>query len=75
MFCSRISALAAFFGSGVGAGVAALVGCDRGLIENGLFGFNASLTMTSMLMFYVPSVGSIVNQEFSLIVLLEDFCH
>ncbi|KAL7554009.1 hypothetical protein ACHAWF_017370 [Thalassiosira exigua] len=61
MFCSRISALAALLGSGIGAGVAALVGCDRGLIENGLYGFNSSLTMTSMLMFYVPSVGSLIT--------------
>jgi urea transporter len=60
MICSRISALAALLGSGIGAGVSALVGCDRDLIENGLYGFNPSLTMTSMLMFYVPSVGSVI---------------
>ena len=59
MLCSRISALAAFVGSAIGAGVAALVGCNRDAIENGMYGFNPSLTLTSMLMFYVPSVGSI----------------
>mmetsp|Transcript_5077 Transcript_5077/g.9936 ORF Transcript_5077/g.9936 Transcript_5077/m.9936 type:complete len:596 (+) Transcript_5077:3-1790(+) len=59
MVCSRISAFAAFLGSAVGAGVAALVGCNRGAIENGMYGFNSSLTMTAMLMFYVPSTGSI----------------
>ena len=59
MVCSRISALAAFTGSAVGAGVAALLGCDRGAIENGMYGFNPSLTMTACLMFYVPSKGSI----------------
>ena len=59
MICSRISALAAFIGSAVGAGVAALVGCDRVAIENGMYGFNSSLTLCAMLMFYVPSCGSI----------------
>ena len=39
--------------------MAALVGCDRGAIENGMYGFNPSLTMTAMLMFYVPSIGSV----------------
>ena len=57
--CSRISAISAFLGSVVGCGVAALVGCDRGDIENGYYGFNSSLTLSAMLMFYVPSVGSI----------------
>lgn len=46
MFCSRISALAAFFGSAIGAGVAALVGCNRDAIEGGMYGFNPSLTLT-----------------------------
>lgn len=39
--------------------MAALVGCDRGAIENGMYGFNPSLTMTAMSMFYVPSIGSV----------------
>ena len=56
--CSRISALAAFIGSAVGAGTAALVGSPADAIENGMFGFNSSLTLTAMLMFYVPSIGS-----------------
>ncbi|KAL7530060.1 hypothetical protein ACHAXR_005514, partial [Thalassiosira sp. AJA248-18] len=60
LVCSRISALAAFTGSAVGAGVAALVGCSREAIENGMYGFNSSLTMVAMLMFYVPSIGSIM---------------
>mmetsp|Transcript_8223 Transcript_8223/g.14306 ORF Transcript_8223/g.14306 Transcript_8223/m.14306 type:complete len:790 (+) Transcript_8223:14-2383(+) len=59
MVCSRISAFAAFLGSAIGAAVAALVGCNRDAIENGMYGFNPSLTLTSMLMFYVPSIGSI----------------
>lgn len=59
MFCSRISAVAAFVGSLLGAGVAALVGEDVAAIENGLFGFNPSLTLTAMVMFYVPSLGSL----------------
>lgn len=61
LFCSRISALAAFAGSAIGAGVAALVGCDRGAIENGMYGFNPSLTLCAMLMFYVPSIGSVTT--------------
>lgn len=59
MVCSRISAIAALIGSAVGAGVAALVGCSRDAIENGMYGFNSSLTLTAMLMFYVPSIGSL----------------
>jgi len=59
MLSSRISALAAFLGSAIGAGVAALVGCNRDAIEGGMYGFNPSLTLTAMLMFYVPSIGSI----------------
>ena len=59
MLCSRISAVAAFVGSLIGAGVAALVGEDVAAIENGMFGFNPSLTLCAMVMFYVPSLGSI----------------
>lgn len=59
MLCSRISAVAAFVGSLVGAGVAALVGEDAAAIENGMYGFNSSLTLTAMVMFYVPSLGSV----------------
>ncbi len=56
--CSRISALSAFLGSVIGAGVAVLAGNSVEAIENGMFGFNPSLTFTAMLMFYVPSLGS-----------------
>ncbi len=59
MLCSRISAVAAFVGSLVGAAVAVLVGEDVASIENGLYGFNPSLTLTAMVMFYVPSIGSV----------------
>lgn len=59
MICSRISALAALAGSVVGTGVAAFVGCSRDAIANGMYGFNPSLTMTAVMMFYVPSSGSI----------------
>ena len=59
LVCSRISAISAFLGSVIGCGVATLVGCDRGGIENGMYGFNPSLTLSAMLMFYVPSIGSI----------------
>lgn len=60
MVCSRISALAAFVGSAIGAGVAATIGCDRDSIENGMYGFNPSLTLTAVTMFYVPSMGSML---------------
>jgi urea transporter len=56
--CSRISALSAFIGSGIGAAVALLVGVPDSQIELGMFGFNASLSFTAMLMFYTPSVGA-----------------
>lgn len=56
--CSRIQGFAAFFGSIIGAGVAAFVGSSASAIENGMYGFNPSLTMSAMLMFYVPSFGS-----------------
>ncbi len=59
MLCSRISAVAAFVGSLVGAAVAALVGQDVASIETGLYGFNSSLIFTAMVMFYVPSLGSV----------------
>lgn len=59
MLCSRISAVAAFIGSLIGAAVAALVGEDVASIENGLYGFNSSLTLTAMVMFYVPALGSV----------------
>ena len=59
MLCSRISAFAAFSGSFVGAGLASLVGEEVASIENGMYGFNPSLTFTAMVMFYVPSLGSI----------------
>lgn len=58
--CSRIAALTAFLGSAIGAGVAALVGVPAVTIEQGLLGFNPSLTMSAMLMFYVPSIYSVL---------------
>ncbi len=59
MLCSRVSAVAAFVGSLIGAAAAALVGVDAASIEDGLYGFNSSLTATAMVMFYVPSLGSV----------------
>ncbi|EED88444.1 urea transporter, partial [Thalassiosira pseudonana CCMP1335] len=56
--CSRIQGFAAFFGSIIGAGVAAFVRSPASAIENGMYGFNPSLTMSAMLLFYVPSFGS-----------------
>lgn len=59
MFCSRISAIAAFVGSLIGTGIAAALGEDAAAVENGMYGFNSSLTLAAMVMFYVPSIGSI----------------
>lgn len=56
--CSRIAALAALVGSALGAAFAVATGVDATLIEYGLFGFNSSLSVTAMFMFYVPSFGA-----------------
>mmetsp|Transcript_33860 Transcript_33860/g.80997 ORF Transcript_33860/g.80997 Transcript_33860/m.80997 type:complete len:745 (-) Transcript_33860:519-2753(-) len=60
LVCSRISALAAFLGSVIGTGTAVLMGSPSSAIENGMYGFNSSLTLTAMLMFYAPSLGSTI---------------
>lgn len=56
--CSRISAVAAFTGSALGAATALAVGVPGSAIELGMFGFNASLSVTAMFMFYSPSIGA-----------------
>jgi Ca2+-binding EF-hand superfamily protein len=56
--CSRISAVAAFLGSAVGAASALAVGIPGNAVEQCMFGFNASLTVTAMFMFYTPSIGT-----------------
>lgn len=60
LVCSRISAVAAFLGSVIGTGTAVLMGSPSSAIENGMYGFNSSLTLTAMLMFYAPSLGSTI---------------
>ena len=59
-FCSRYLTLAAIVGSLVGNGISVLTGADNGMIEQGLYGYNSSLTLTAMALFYVPSLGSFV---------------
>lgn len=59
MICSRISAAAALFGSALGTAVALLTNSNVAAAEFGLFGFNSSLSVTAMLMFYTPSCGAI----------------
>lgn len=56
--CSRISAVAAVVGSALGAAFAVATGVNAAAIENGLYGFNSSLSVTAMFMFYVPSMGA-----------------
>ena len=59
-FCSRYLTLAALVGSLVGNGISVLTGAENGMIEQGLYGFNSSLTLTAMALFFVPSLGSFV---------------
>lgn len=56
--CSRIAAVAALVGSALGAAFAVAIGVDPGAIESGFYGFNSSLSVTAMFMFYVPSIGA-----------------
>ena len=58
MVCSRISAVAALLGSALGAASALALGVPGSAVEQGMFGFNASLTVTAMFMFYTPSFGA-----------------
>jgi urea transporter len=58
--CSRISAIAAFLGSALGAATALATGVPGSQVALGMFGFNASLSATAMLMFYTPSGGAVV---------------
>lgn len=58
--CSRVSAVAAFAGSALGAAVALGTGVPVAMVESGLYGFNPSLSFTAMLMFYSPSIGATV---------------
>ena len=59
-FCSRYLALAAFIGSLLGTGFSVLTGADNAMIEQGLYGYNSSLTFAAMTIFFVPSAGSFV---------------
>jgi urea transporter len=56
--CSRIAAAAAFLGSALGAAVALATGVPGSMVELGMYGFNASLSVTAMFIFYVPSIGA-----------------
>lgn len=56
--CSRIAAVAALVGSALGAAFAVVTGVSSAAIESGFYGFNSSLSMTSMFMFFVPSLGA-----------------
>ena len=57
--CSRISALAAWAGSALGAAVALAIGVPGALIEKGMYGFNPSLTFVAVYgMFYSPTLSS-----------------
>lgn len=57
--CSRISALAAWAGSALGAAVALASGVPGSAVEQGMYGFNPSLTFIAMYgMFYSPTISS-----------------
>jgi len=59
--CSRISALAAWAGSALGAATALASGVHGPAIEAGMYGFNPSLTFIAVYgMFYSPTLSSFV---------------
>jgi urea transporter len=59
--CSRIGAAAALIGSITGAATALATGVSGAAVASGLFGYNASLTFTAMLMFYAPNWGALIT--------------
>ena len=65
--CSRYLALAAFVGSLLGTGFSVLTGAYNIMIEQGLYGYNSSLTLAAMAIFFVPSVGSFVMGSLAVI--------
>lgn len=56
--CSRYLAIAAYLGSLIANGLAILIGSSNSAIETGLFGYNASLTLAAITLFYVPSLST-----------------
>lgn len=58
--CSRISAVVALFGSFVGAAIGVAVGVPGVEVEKGIYGFNPSLTVIAMYMFYAPSPSLLI---------------
>jgi urea transporter len=56
--CSRIGAVAALVGSALGGAFALATGVSSAGIKDGFYGFNSSLSLTSMFMFFVPSAGA-----------------
>ena len=58
--CSPIAAAAALAGSIIGSATALATGVPGAMIESGLFGFNSSLSVLAMYMFYAPSKGTAV---------------
>lgn len=55
--CSRIGALAAVVGSLIAGATAWATGVSGNALYAGLYGFNASMTVTAMLMLYAPTMG------------------
>ena len=58
--CSRVLVAAAWGGSLIGTALAVLAGAPNDLVEQGLYSYNSSLTLAAMVLFYVPSIGSIL---------------
>jgi Ca2+-binding EF-hand superfamily protein len=50
--------VAALAGAAIGPAVALATGASMGALENGLYGFNSSLSIVAMFMFYAPSKGT-----------------
>lgn len=53
-FSSRIAALAALLGALIGPLIGIITGVSSSQLSNGLYGFNPSLSVTAMYMFYAP---------------------
>lgn len=58
--CSRISALSALAGSVLGSAIAVASGVPGAAVTAGMFGFNSSLTVTAIFMFYTPGFGALL---------------
>lgn len=62
---SRVAAGVALFGSFIGAGIALATGVSPAAVEAGMYGYNASLSVTALFTFYCPSKGTTILASFA----------